>query len=99
LSLNCAYFRQGNTLFQKALKDAFNDLVNREVGNFKTGKIMLLIIINIYVVDNDDSDVSDDSNDDGCDDEDDDDDDDDDVYNDQYDDQVVNDGDDHHFNL
>jgi len=31
---------QGNTLFQKALKDAFNDLVNREVGKFKTADLL-----------------------------------------------------------
>ena len=85
LSLNCAYIQQGNTLFQKALKDAFNDLVNREVGKFKTGKILLLMMINIYVVDNDDdSDVSDD--DDNVD-----------VDNDQAVDDV--DDDDEHYNI
>mmetsp|Transcript_11521 Transcript_11521/g.25588 ORF Transcript_11521/g.25588 Transcript_11521/m.25588 type:complete len:774 (-) Transcript_11521:370-2691(-) len=31
---------QGNTLFQKALKDAFNDLVNRDVGKFKTADLI-----------------------------------------------------------
>lgn len=30
----------GNTLFQKALKDAFNDLVNRDVGKFKTADLI-----------------------------------------------------------
>ena len=49
LSLNYAYIQQGNTLFQKALKDAFNDLVNREVGKFKTGKIMLMMIMMINI--------------------------------------------------
>ncbi len=29
-----------NTLFQKALKDAFNDLVNRDVGKFKTADLI-----------------------------------------------------------
>lgn len=29
-----------NTLFQKALKDAFNDLVNRDVGKFKTADLV-----------------------------------------------------------
>mmetsp|Transcript_27867 Transcript_27867/g.46836 ORF Transcript_27867/g.46836 Transcript_27867/m.46836 type:complete len:789 (-) Transcript_27867:312-2678(-) len=31
---------QGSTLFQKALKDAFNDLVNRDVGRFKTADLI-----------------------------------------------------------
>lgn len=30
----------GNQLFQKALKDAFNDLVNRDVGKFKTADLV-----------------------------------------------------------
>jgi hypothetical protein len=30
----------GGTLFQKALKDAFNDLVNREAGKYKTADLI-----------------------------------------------------------
>eukprot|EP01038_Epipyxis_sp_PR26KG_P011634 gene11634-15584_t len=30
----------GNTLFQKALKEAFTDLVNRDVGKFKTAELI-----------------------------------------------------------
>lgn len=31
---------EGNVLFQKALKDAFTDIVNRDSGNFKTAELM-----------------------------------------------------------
>lgn len=30
----------GNALFQKSLKEAFNDLINREVGKFKTADLI-----------------------------------------------------------
>jgi hypothetical protein len=43
----------GNTLFQKALKDAFNDLVNRDVGKFKTADLIASFCdryVGVYVV-------------------------------------------------